>query len=77
MPERLGQLTSNNQFGLAGMQQRVEAMGGTLTIESQPGNGTRLLVNVPTDVSERRNKSQVTAAAGIHGDFPLTTPERE
>ena len=31
-------------LGLTSMHERVEALGGTLTIDSHPGNGTRLQV---------------------------------
>jgi signal transduction histidine kinase len=34
-------------FGLPGMRERVERLGGTLRIESSPGAGTRLHVEVP------------------------------
>jgi signal transduction histidine kinase len=34
-------------FGLQGMQERVERWGGNLTLASQPGQGTRLMVRVP------------------------------
>ena len=34
-------------FGLRGMQERSQAVGGTLQVISQPGQGTRLLVTVP------------------------------
>ncbi len=34
-------------FGLRGMQQRVEGLGGGYTIESEPGNGTCVRVNLP------------------------------
>jgi glucose-6-phosphate-specific signal transduction histidine kinase len=30
-----------------GLKDRVEALGGTLTIHSRPGHGTRLAVEVP------------------------------
>ena len=33
--------------GLAGMRERVEALGGSLTIESAAGQGTRLSIRVP------------------------------
>jgi signal transduction histidine kinase len=33
--------------GLAGMRHRVEAAGGTLTVTSTPGNGTRLIATLP------------------------------
>jgi signal transduction histidine kinase len=34
-------------FGLVGMRERVESLGGRLTIESAPGAGTRLHVRLP------------------------------
>lgn len=34
-------------FGLTTMKERAEAVGGTLTIESAPGHGTRVIVRVP------------------------------
>lgn len=36
-------------YGLQGIQERLEFIGGTLNIESAPGKGTRLLVMVPKD----------------------------
>jgi signal transduction histidine kinase len=35
--------------GLVGLQDRVEAIGGTLTVQSRPGQGTRLDVEVPVN----------------------------
>jgi signal transduction histidine kinase len=42
--------------GLLGLKDRVEAIGGTLTVQSRPGQGTRLDVEVPvsTDIPARR-----------------------
>ncbi len=34
-------------FGLRGMQERVERLGGTLTIESEPGQGTAVAIALP------------------------------
>ncbi|MEI8205802.1 MAG: PAS domain S-box protein, partial [Kiritimatiellales bacterium] len=34
-------------FGLLGMRERVEALGGTLSIESSPGKGTRIEATLP------------------------------
>ena len=34
-------------FGLVGMRERVELLGGELTIQSAPGNGTRIAVLIP------------------------------
>ena len=33
--------------GLVGLKDRVEAIGGTLTVQSRPGQGTRLVIEVP------------------------------
>jgi signal transduction histidine kinase len=38
--------------GLAGMRHRVEAAGGRLTVESQPGNGTRVAAVLPALVTQ-------------------------
>jgi signal transduction histidine kinase len=34
-------------FGLVSMRERVNALGGLLTLRSQPGRGTRVLIQVP------------------------------
>jgi signal transduction histidine kinase len=36
-----------NQLGLVGMHERIEALSGTLTVESAPGAGTTIVVEVP------------------------------
>ncbi|HEX9696173.1 MAG TPA: sensor histidine kinase [Actinomycetota bacterium] len=36
-------------FGLAGMRERVELVGGRLTVRSAPGHGTQIRVTVPFD----------------------------
>jgi len=43
-PERS---TSDHGIGLLGMRERAEALGGTFTIDSQPGRGTSLHVTIP------------------------------
>jgi signal transduction histidine kinase len=35
--------------GLVGLRDRVEASGGSLRVESRPGEGTSLLVELPVD----------------------------
>jgi signal transduction histidine kinase len=37
---------AEDHIGLAGMQERVDVIGGKLTIDSHPGQGTRVLVEV-------------------------------
>jgi signal transduction histidine kinase len=37
----------NKRLGLLGMRERVEMVGGTFCIESTPGHGTTVRVDVP------------------------------
>jgi signal transduction histidine kinase len=41
--------TVESHLGLFGMRERVEMLGGKLTIESAPGRGTAVIVEVPCD----------------------------
>jgi signal transduction histidine kinase len=43
-PQSLGK--AENHIGFVSMRERVEAMGGLLTVDSQPGQGTRVTVEV-------------------------------
>jgi signal transduction histidine kinase len=43
----LGGVAHAGGFGLRGMQERVEQLGGQLTIRSTPGAGTRITLEVP------------------------------
>ena len=37
-------------IGLIGIQERVNALGGTLKITSRPGKGTEILVTIPLEI---------------------------
>lgn len=39
--------SSNKRLGLIGMRERVEMVGGTLTLLSSPGQGTRVTADIP------------------------------
>ncbi len=39
----------NRGLGLVGIRERLNAVGGTLQVESQPGRGTGLLVKIPME----------------------------
>jgi signal transduction histidine kinase len=44
--------------GLVGLKDRVEALGGEITLESEPAAGTTLLIELPlTDDDERRTEA--------------------
>jgi signal transduction histidine kinase len=47
IPERLGSLMEDNHFGLVGLRERVELLGGSFDIVSHPYQGTALKVSIP------------------------------
>ncbi len=46
-PARPTALSRRGHFGLAGMHERISLAGGRLTVNSQPGRGTRIRAEVP------------------------------
>jgi len=52
VPAHLSTLTIAGHFGLAGLAERVELVGGELAIESAPGAGTTVTVRVPLPQDE-------------------------
>ena len=55
-----------NGVGLVSMIERVEAIGGSLQIDSRPGAGTRLTANVPSELARDDDESgQVPAATSM------------
>jgi two-component system, NarL family, sensor histidine kinase UhpB len=47
VPQSLMDFARNDCFGLIGLQERVWAAGGELSVRSSPGMGTRLTVKIP------------------------------
>ncbi len=47
-PERASDLAASGHYGLMGMQERAELIGGRLTIASSPGAGTTIELRRPT-----------------------------
>jgi signal transduction histidine kinase len=47
LPERVDDLTVAGKLGLAGMQERAQLIGGSLRLESGPGKGTKVTLEVP------------------------------
>jgi signal transduction histidine kinase/ligand-binding sensor domain-containing protein len=60
-------------YGLTGMQERAAVIRGELAIESEPGNGTTVRLNVPAPEVSARNKGLSSASAGLEYPFPETT----
>ncbi len=47
LPQRPGDLASLGKLGLAGMNERVRLVNGTLIVQSAPGKGTTVVAEVP------------------------------
>lgn len=47
VPARLSEFTRSSHFGLAEMAQRIELVNGEVSIWSQPGRGTEVIVRIP------------------------------
>jgi len=47
LPGKIGDLARMGKLGLTGMQERAQLVGGTLTVESHPGDGTSITVELP------------------------------
>ena len=48
-------LVRQEHYGLAGAAERISALGGTLTVESQPGKSTSVRATIPAQESENDN----------------------
>ena len=46
-PEEVAELPKLGKLGLAGMQERVQLLGGTISVISEPGKGTTITVEMP------------------------------
>jgi PAS domain S-box-containing protein len=53
VPDRLTRLIRRQQFGLVGMQERVQLRNGKLEIDSYPGQGTTIRASFPVQNSRR------------------------
>ncbi|GAA0569830.1 sensor histidine kinase [Actinomadura livida] len=50
-PRQLTDLAREGHYGLIGLHERAQRVGGTVTISSRPGDGTTVSVRLPADVS--------------------------
>lgn len=46
LPEKMGDLARYGKLGLAGMQERAQLVGGTLSVKSEPGKGTEVTMEI-------------------------------
>ena len=47
MPDAADRDTDEEHYGLTKLQHRVRELGGTFTLESEPGNGTVISIRLP------------------------------
>jgi len=47
LPQTIGDLARDGKLGLAGMQERARLLGGSLTVQSKPGRGSTITVELP------------------------------
>jgi len=50
LPETVGDLSNSGKLGLVGMNERVSLLGGTLAIQSKPGQGTVVDISIPLGI---------------------------
>jgi signal transduction histidine kinase len=55
-PENVGRIASGPGrtagLGLSGMKERVALLGGTIAVESAPGRGSTIFIQIPLQASE-------------------------
>jgi two-component system sensor histidine kinase DegS len=49
VPDRPGDLVETGKLGLTGMLERAHLAGGTLTVQSKPGEGTTVVAEIPVE----------------------------
>ncbi|GAA1580942.1 sensor histidine kinase [Kribbella karoonensis] len=54
LPRSHAKIDSDRGHGLAGIRERLRQLGGTLVLESEPGDGTALAASIPLKVAEDR-----------------------
>jgi signal transduction histidine kinase len=54
-----------NSHGLRGMRERAQQLGGDVSIDGKPGEGTTLVASIPMAQPERRRRSASAAVAPI------------
>jgi signal transduction histidine kinase/CheY-like chemotaxis protein len=62
-PARCGDTSSSGGFGLFSIRERLELLGGSLHVESEPGRGTRVTLIVPTQADEAEQAVVVPSGA--------------
>jgi len=57
LEQRLDEALLEKRLGILGMQERVRLLGGTFRIDSRPGQGTRIFMEIPWDMKNGDKKT--------------------
>lgn len=63
----------SSQYGLFSIRERMVVMGGTLSVQSAPGEGTRVTITIPY-TSEARESDPVVPATALQGSSGPSAP---
>jgi signal transduction histidine kinase len=72
-PESASRREGRRPWGLMGIRERAEILGGTATVESEPGQGTRVAVRIPIAGAPLR-VGEAAAGSGERLDEPPVRP---
>lgn len=56
--KEISNLSNAESYGILGMRERAELIGGRVEILSSPGSGTQVIIEVPTEGEERSGKDK-------------------
>lgn len=60
------ELQRDKGFGLFGLQEKIALFGGSLKIQSQPGNGAQFIITLPLRCEYEAAKEEVLPSSNIH-----------
>jgi signal transduction histidine kinase len=61
VPDLLGSLTEHRHFGLNGIKEQVEILGGEVQVRSNQKEGTSIRVSVPLSIKNQRDEGEPTS----------------
>ncbi len=61
MPDPLGLLTEHRHFGLNGIKEQVEILGGEVQVRSKQKEGTSIIVSVPLSIKNQREEGETAS----------------